>query len=369
MSSSSLQFVVFFLLLVSLVANSLTTLPQNEVDVLNEIATTMGAKGWEFTTSVCQQTVGPFSATDPIRNITCICHTITCHVISIVFKRYNLTGVLSSKMVQLPYLQYIDFSKNYLNGSIPLEWASMDLKKIALFGNRLSGSISHLGNITSLTYLDLDINQFSGAVPAEFGKLINLEILRLSSNNFSGNLPMELAELRNLTDFRINNNNLNGSIPDFIQNWSQLGRLEMQGSGLEGPIPSSISVLEKMVTLKIVGINGRVQAFPMLGNMSILRRLVLSNCNISGTIPAYVWELDDLRILDLSFNKLTGKLDHVTAPDNILFLFLTSNFFTGSIPGSLLRTGSNVDLSYNTFNWPHPEDVACTKVLVFSVFY
>ncbi|KAM7272053.1 hypothetical protein ACFE04_031267 [Oxalis oulophora] len=327
----------------------------------------MGAKDWKFTaSSVCQQTVvvgTQFSTTHPIRNITCICDTDTCHVISIVFKRYNLTGVLSPKLVRLPYLQYIDFAKNYLSGSIPMEWASMPLKKIVVFGNRLSGSISHLGNITTLTYLDLGINQFSGTVPAEFGKLINLEILRLSSNNFSGNLPVELAELRNLTFFRINDNNFNGSIPDFIQNWRQLNRLEMQGSGLEGPIPSSISVLENLVTLKIIGINGTEQAFPMLGNMSMLRRLVLSNCQISGVVPAYIWELYNLRMLDLSFNKLTGELNHVTAPPSIVFLFLTSNFFTGDIPESLLRTGSNVDLSYNTFNWPSPENPACKKVL------
>ncbi|XP_050290666.1 probable leucine-rich repeat receptor-like serine/threonine-protein kinase At3g14840 isoform X2 [Quercus robur] len=82
-----------------------------------------------------------------------------------------------------------------------------------------------LGNTTTLTYMSLEANQFSGFVPPKLGDLTNLQTLVLSSNNLTGNLPMGLARLRNLTDFRINDNNFRGIIPDFIQNWKQLTRL------------------------------------------------------------------------------------------------------------------------------------------------
>ncbi|KAJ0083025.1 hypothetical protein Patl1_10418 [Pistacia atlantica] len=79
------------------------TLPQDEVDVLNQIAQTMGARNWTFNADVCEENS---------------CFT-------------GLPGTLPPQLVHLPYLQ-----------------------EISIFGNRLSGNIpDQLGNITSLTYL------------------------------------------------------------------------------------------------------------------------------------------------------------------------------------------------------------------------
>ncbi|EOY27898.1 Receptor-like kinase in flowers 1, putative [Theobroma cacao] len=285
------------------------------------------------------------------------------------FKRQNLPGALPSELVDLPYLKEIDFAYNYLSGSIPSEWGSMQLEKISVFGNRLLGRIpSSLGNISTLKYLDLEVNNFSGQVPREFGKLFNLETLRLSSNRLTGNLPSELADLKNLTDFRINDNNLNGSIPDFIHNWNKLDRLEMQGSGHEGPIPSSISALENLEILIISDIDGTSQPFPDLRNMTRIKRIILKKCNISGQIPEYVWDMSDLRILDLSFNSLNGVLEHVIPPGNFKFLFLTGNNLSGNIPQSILRTGITVDLSYNSFAWQSPQQPACRQLSNINLF-
>ncbi|KAK0578682.1 hypothetical protein LWI29_014345 [Acer saccharum] len=206
---------------------------KGDLDVLNQIAKTMGATNWTFGSDACEGTydVKPVVQTDPLRNITCDCEieNDTCHVTVIKFMRYSLPGTLPPELVHLPYIS-----------------------EISVFVNRLSGNIpSHLGKITSLTYLDLEENQFSGMVPPDLGKLVNLETLKLSSNRFSGNLPLELAELKNLTDFRINDNNFTGSIPEFISSWNGLSRLEIQGSGLKGPIPSSLSILEKLTQMSV----------------------------------------------------------------------------------------------------------------------
>ncbi|XP_044461649.1 probable LRR receptor-like serine/threonine-protein kinase RFK1 isoform X2 [Mangifera indica] len=316
-------------------------LPQTEVDVLNQIAKTMGATNWTFDADTACELHEKSAVTEVTKNISCILGPdgSTHHISVIEFKRYSLSGVLPPELNQLPNISKVDFSYNYLNGSIPAEWALTQLNFISLSGNRLSGNIpSHLGDITSLTYL------------------------KLSSNRLTGNLPNEFSQLTNMTDFRINDNNFNGSIPEFIQNWRQLGRLEILGSGLKGPIPSSISLLENLQQFKISDIDGTNQAFPDLKKNTRLRRLTLRNCHISGEIPMYVWEMNNLRVLDLSFNKLTGELPNVAIPRDLLFIFLTGNFLSGDIPESILVKGSNVDLSYNNFTQPTSEHHACQSM-------
>ncbi|KAG6696180.1 hypothetical protein I3842_09G135300 [Carya illinoinensis] len=350
------------------------SVPQDEVDALQQIAETMGATDWKFNANTCQvETVmsdPPPSLSE--KNVSCNCQfeNNTCHIVHIELKRFSLPGVLSPELVQLRYLQHVDLAYNYLSGSIPIQWVSTQMNFVSLLGNRLSGSIpKELGNLSSLKYLNLEANQFSGTVPSELGKLVNLETLMLSSNNLSGNLPKELVGLKNLTDFRINDNILNGMIPDFIQNWNNLERLEMLASGLEGPIPSSISVLEKLKDLRITDISGTIQAFPNLTKMTGHTRIVMRNCNISGEIPGYIWRMNSLRILDLSFNKLSGELPSVISTESWKFIFLSGNSLSGDVPESILKKGTNVDLSYNNFTWQSEEQPACqTKDLNLNLF-
>ncbi|XP_041023765.1 probable LRR receptor-like serine/threonine-protein kinase RFK1 isoform X8 [Juglans microcarpa x Juglans regia] len=351
------------------------TVPQDEVDALQQSAETMGATDWKFNANTCQvETVmsGPPPSLSE-KNVSCNCQfeNNTCHIVHIELKRFSLPGVLSPELVRLRYLQHVDLAYNYLSGSIPIQWVSTQMNFVSLLGNRLSGSIpKELGNFSSLKYLSLEANQFSGTVPPELGKLVNLETLVLSSNNLSGNLPKELGGLKNLTDFRINDNNLNGTIPDFIQNWKNLERLEMIASGLEGPIPSSISVLEKLEDLRITDIStGTIQAFPELTNMTGLTRIVMRNCNISGEIPDYIWGMNSLLTLDLSFNKLSGELPSVISTETLKFIFLSGNSLSGDVPESILKKGTNVDLSYNNFTWQSEEKPACqTKDLNLNLF-
>ncbi|XP_043807964.1 probable LRR receptor-like serine/threonine-protein kinase RFK1 isoform X3 [Manihot esculenta] len=343
-------------------------LVQEEVDALEEIARTMGSTYWKFNSDSCElEEVGitPEPPKHADHSIDCKCNNednTDCHVIKLLLKGHNLPGVLPPQLVKLPYLQEIDFAYNLLNGSIPLEWASLPLTSISLLVNRLSGEIpKELGNITTLKYLCLEANQFSGVIPSELGKLINLQILMLSSNLLTGNLPMSFAGLINLTDVRINDNNLNGTIPNYIQNWKGLKRLEMHASGLEGPIPSNISLLDSLVELRISDIRGPSQGFPNLSNMKGLTRLVLRNCNIFGKLHDYIWGMTNLEMLDVSFNKLIGTIPDTITAKRLRFVFLTSNLLSGDVPDSILKGGSNIDLSYNNFTLQGPEQPACRE--------
>nr|XP_029147700.1 probable LRR receptor-like serine/threonine-protein kinase RFK1 isoform X5 [Arachis hypogaea] len=339
-------------------------LPQEEVDALGEITTMMGVTHWEFDGDTCQikkVTLEPPS--EAKSSIGCEYHPEKdnfSHVVRIEFKWYNLPGTLPPQMVKLPYLREIDLSLNYLNGTIPKEWASMKLTTIALMANRLSGEIpKELGNITTLVNLDLEANQLSGHVPSQLGNLINLQRLVLSSNNLSGTLPETFALLHNLTEFRISDNSFSGKIPSFIQNWKLLQRLEMHASGLEGPIPSNISLLSNLTILRISDIDGPSQDFPVLSSMKKMRRLVLRNCNITGEIPSDIWKMENLKMLDVSFNQLVGEIPTIKPAAPMTFIFLTGNKLTGNVPDSILAAGGNVDLSYNNLTWQGPGQSAC----------
>ncbi|CAI9760141.1 unnamed protein product [Fraxinus pennsylvanica] len=339
--------------------------PKEEVDVLQQIVTAMGAKFWKFNANLCDIELVGVTQIAPSGSegyVDCDCtyeNNTVCHVTKIVLKSYNLPGILSPEIVKLPYLRDIDFAYNLLTGTIPIEWASTRLNSVSLLVNLLSGKLpEELGNITTLTYLSLEVNQFSGSIPSELGKLINLKTLVLSSNQFTGNLPTSFSELINLDDFRINDNNFSGPIPEFIQNWKRLTHLEMHASGLEGPIPSSISFLTMLTALRISDIKGPTQGFPVLRSTTSIVTLVLRNCNISGKIPAYVWKFRVLQMLDVSFNKLVGNIPYDIAR-NLKVVFVTGNMLSGNIPDALLKDGSNIDLSYNNFTLEGPDQSAC----------
>ncbi|XP_009798183.1 probable LRR receptor-like serine/threonine-protein kinase RFK1 isoform X1 [Nicotiana sylvestris] len=342
---------------------------QEEVDILEQIAVTMGATHWKFNGELCQIEAVMVTTDRPNwseTDVKCNCsigNDTLCHVVAITLKGISLPGVLPPELVKLPYIQQVDFAYNYLSGSIPAEWASTPLSFISVLVNRLSGEIpKELGNITSLTYINLEGNQFSGIIPSELGKLINLKTLILSSNQLEGELPTSLSGLVNLTDFRISDNNVSGPIPDFIQNWKQLAKLELHASGLEGPIPSGISLLNMLTDLRISDINGPMQEFPPLNNMTGLVILVLRNCNLSGVIPGYIWQLKTIQTFDVSFNKLVGTIpDDISARTMLKFVFLSGNMLSGNVPDSILKNGINVDLSYNNFTWQGPDQPACRQ--------
>ncbi|XP_027915412.1 probable LRR receptor-like serine/threonine-protein kinase RFK1 isoform X2 [Vigna unguiculata] len=330
--------------------------PQQEVDALKEITSTMGATNWEFDSDddcpkILRSTPDPPKESE--RTIACDCsiENNTCHVVEIVFKKVNLPGKLPPQLVKLfPYLRKVDFAFNYLSGTIPKEWGSEYLTSISVYANNLSGEIPiELGGIINLTYLNLEANQFSGVVPPDLGNLTKLEALILSSNKLSGKLPVTLAKLQNMKEFRISDNNFSGEIPSFFtQNWTSLQRLDMLASGMEGPIPSNISLLSTLHQLRISDINGPSQDFPNLSNMRGMKTLILRNCHITGELPSYLWSMD-LEMLDVSFNKLVGKIPDTRHTGHLKFLFLTHNMLSGNIPKSVLMDGSSVNLNLNLF--------------------
>ncbi|RVW29603.1 putative LRR receptor-like serine/threonine-protein kinase [Vitis vinifera] len=307
-------------------------------EALEEIAEQVGKKDWNFSLNPCD---GNSNWSTPNRK-EMHCITILSPAIAPIptvnatsfryFSKGKILLVCFRLSGKLPYLKIIDFTRNYLSG-----WSIDDLYRIDRVNYSLQ--VTHceqvirtntklLGKHSTLRYMSMESNMFSGTVPPQLGQLVNLENLILNTNNLTGELPPALANLTKLTEFRISSNNFSGKIPNFIHSWKQLQKLEIQASGLEGPIPSSISVLTNLTELRISDLLGEGSNFPPLGNMKGLKKL------------------------DLSFNKLEGIVPNLEGLTQIEFMYLTSNMLTGSIPDWIESRNNRyqTDISYNYFS-------------------
>jgi len=85
-------------------------------------------------------------------------------------------------------------------------------------------NVHFLEMITVLDLRDLDLQ----AVPAEIGKLNNLEDLDLSSNSITS-LPEEVGELKNLIQLSLNNNQFT-TIPDVVYKLERLRGLYLSNN-------------------------------------------------------------------------------------------------------------------------------------------
>ncbi|KAF8110466.1 hypothetical protein N665_0083s0030 [Sinapis alba] len=351
----SLTRLIFMYVLISLILFGFASskkLARDEVDVLRAVAKGLHQNKWDFSVDPCDvaSTVGGWRTSYTDKNfeeaVTCNCSSSVCHVTSIVVKGQDLNGSLPKEFAGLPFLQEIDLSRNFLNGSIPPEWGALPLVNISLLGNRITGPIpKEIGDITSLVRLCI-----SGKLPPELGNLPNIQRLLLSSNNLSGDIPSTFSKLTTLTDFRISDNQLTGTIPDFIQNWTKVVKLVIQASGLVGPIPSTISHLTKLTDLRISDLSGPESPFPPVQNMASMKTLILRNCNITGELPAYLGTMTTLKLLDLSFNKLSGPIPVAyNALSNVDYIYFTSNMLNGEVPSWMVDKGDKIDLTYNDF--------------------
>ncbi|CAN6240894.1 unnamed protein product [Urochloa humidicola] len=158
-----------------------------------------------------------------------------------------------------------------------------------------------------MQYMALGINALSGYVPKELGNLVNLISLSFSTNNLNGSLPSELGNLVKLEQLWASDNDFTGKIPDYIGSWSNL------------------------------------------------TDLILRNCRISDSLMSINFtQFSELKLLDLSFNNITGYVpEDLLSLVSLQYLFLGNNSLSGSLP-DYISSSLTLDLSYNQFTGVFP---------------
>ncbi|XP_074282110.1 receptor-like protein EIX2 [Silene latifolia] len=214
---------------------------------------------------------------------------------------------------------------------------------------------SSLGQLTNLNYLDLSRNEFKGQVPTSFVNLSALKYLDLSNNQLSGLIPDDfIGQLNEIAHIDISSNSFQGTVFG-IGNLSKLSYLDMNFNHLNLNLDASFN-WQPPFQLGVFNVHscGINTVFPQwLRNQTQIKKLDLSYTNISGELPGWLWNLSSIQELHLSGNQLTGSLPQHVACDGLygcfFWLDLYNNFLTGTIPKwvSNLQNIVVIDLSSN----------------------
>lgn len=226
----------------------------------------------------------------------------------------------------------------------------------------LSGPIpKQLGGLSQLTKLNLSNNQLSGEIPPELGNLSNLEELRLANNQLEGELPdlpaaagasgPETLGWSKMKVVDVSHNRLTGEIKLGWGTGPQVKEVRLRGNNLQGTIPADLFQVGKLEILDLGenqlggGIHQRVD----LPEVRILR---LDHNNLTGPVGWLAWKAPKVEVLDLSHNQLDGHFPSIGGLKNLKEPRLDHNHFSGGIPSGLdqLTFLEVLDLSYNNFD-------------------
>ncbi|XP_020258006.1 LRR receptor-like serine/threonine-protein kinase RPK2 [Asparagus officinalis] len=165
----------------------------------------------------------------------------------------------------------IDFSNNYVSGSIPAGIGNM-CKSLLVFdaaGNRITGVIPQsFGELGSLFELDLSRNRLQGEIPLSFMNLKGLNYLSLATNNLSGSIPVAFEQLYSLKRLDLSSNALSGKIPDGLVNLKNLVALFLDDNNLSGKIPSGFA---KVASLSVFNVSFNNLSGTLPSNSSTMR--------------------------------------------------------------------------------------------------
>ncbi|KAL5786264.1 hypothetical protein ACOSQ2_008656 [Xanthoceras sorbifolium] len=279
---------------------------------------------WNSTTTICKW-------------IGITCKNSSSHVSAVELSAKNISGKISSSIFRLPYVETINLSSNRLSGEIPhdLFSSSTSLRYLNLSNNNFTGPIPS-GSNSRLESLDLSNNMLSGKIPEEIGSFSGLKVLDLGGNVLVGRIPVSIWNITSLQFLTLASNHLVGPISHQLGQLRSLKWIYLGYNNLSGEIPKEIGDLTSLNHVDLVYNNLTGEIPSSFGNLINLQYLFLYQNKLTGLIPKSIFGLKKLVSLDLSDNYLSGEIPELIIQlQNLEILHLFSNNFTGKIPNAL----------------------------------
>ena len=256
--------------------------------------------------------------------------------------------------------------RNNLQGPIPAELGSLDeLDRLVFGNNKLIGAIPpELGNLSNLGTLWLADNNLSGTIPDELGKLVRVWQMSFRDNpGLSGSLPLTFTNLASLEYFYLSRTNVCAPADPEIAVW--LSTIEehdvVSCADLEAEIAKAVSDRAALVAL-YNATNGPnwtnkenwLSDAPMgqwhgvtTGQYGRVTRLMFTQNNLTGPIPAELGSLDELRSLNVVDNNLNGPIPpELGNLSKLAFLWMPYNDLSGAIPDELGRLVNLTEIGF-----------------------
>ncbi|KAG9441201.1 hypothetical protein H6P81_017055 [Aristolochia fimbriata] len=211
-------------------------------------------------------------------------------------------------------ISFLYMSNASISDDVP-HWfwkTATSMKDLDLSDNQLRGYLPNNIGMSALYKLDISNNSLSGPIPEDLCMLKNLQKLDLSSNHFHGNIPDCWGKGgRNLYFIDLSNNNLLGDFPRSLGDLPCLAFLHMRNNFLSGEISTITKNMNNLVVLDLAYniLSGVLPTWGTIGEQLLnLRILSLRSNLIHGDIPSHISQLSSLQFLDLSYNKLSGAI-------------------------------------------------------------
>lgn len=162
-----------------------------------------------------------------------------------LFFDYNIfSGPVPDAYDEMTEITTFSARNNQLNGTLPVFSSWTRIEKLDVAVNFLSGSLPLFGErwYATIHQLRLQINNFSGALPDQYGDFVSINQLLLGYNRLTGTIPRSFAKCKTMEYFMVSENNLTGTIPLFINavNWPNLEVLALDGNRFSGTVPASL---------------------------------------------------------------------------------------------------------------------------------
>nr|GMD03183.1 probable LRR receptor-like serine/threonine-protein kinase At1g34110 [Ipomoea batatas] len=307
----------------------------------------------------------------------------------------SITSEIPDWIGYLSQLRSIGLSNNFLQGPIPMSFCKVkELSFLDLSKNKFTETIPACLNVSSLIYLHLHGNEFTGSVPEVLSEASALLTLDMRNNNLFGRIPSWISSLSNLRFLLLGGNQLEGSIPSQLCELKNVSMLDLSSNNLSSFLPSCLHkvLFGSKITFDVtVGSNlyGRVYHYPFSTYSYESQLRIGQHLESYDATTDYEEQVEFItknrselytgKVLkymsgiDLSFNNFSGPIPHEMGYlSDIHTLNLSHNHFIGSIPTTFsnLKQIECLDLSHNRLDGQIPQDLIELHFLsIFSVAF